>query len=78
MIESYLTKSTLIVSAAKGLELSSGKRMSQVIAEEINPRFQSNVCVCSGPNLSREILRNLPAAAVVAAEDSGVARKAHT
>ena len=75
-VESHLTKSTLVVSAAKGLEIGSNKRMSQVIAEEINPRFQSNICVLSGPNLSREILRNLPAAAVAAAEDKDTARKA--
>ena len=75
-VESHLTKSTIVVSAAKGLEIGSNKRMSQVIAEEINPRFQSNICVLSGPNLAREILRNLPAAAVIAAEDNATARKA--
>ena len=75
-VESHLTKSMLVVSAAKGLEIGSNKRMSQVIAEEINPRFQSNICVLSGPNLSREIQRNLPAAAVVAAEDKNTGRKA--
>ena len=75
-VASHLTKSILVVSAAKGLELGSGKRMSQVIAEEINPDFQSNICVLSGPNLSREILRNLPAATVVAAENEATARTA--
>jgi glycerol-3-phosphate dehydrogenase (NAD(P)+) len=75
-VESHLAKSTLVVSAAKGLEIGSNKRMSQVIAEEINPRFHSNICVLSGPNLAREILHNLPAAAVVAAEDNNTARKA--
>ena len=72
----YLDKSMLVVSAAKGLELGSGKRMSQVIADEINPRFQANIGVLSGPNLAREVLRGLPAASVAAAEDSSVARKA--
>jgi len=74
-IASHLTKSILIVSAAKGLEIGSGKRMSQIIAEEINPRFQSNICVLSGPNLAREVRHNLPAATVAAAEDRSVARK---
>lgn len=74
-IRSYLNKSMLIISAAKGLEIGSGKRMSQVIVEEINPRFRSNLCVLSGPNLSREILHSLPAASVIAAEDVNVARK---
>ena len=68
--------SMLIVSAAKGLELDSNQRMSQVIADEITPDFRSNICVLSGPNLSWEILQDLPAAAVVAAQDEAVARKA--
>jgi len=75
LVASHLNKSMLVVSAAKGLEIGSGKRMSQVIAEEINPRFRSNICVLSGPNLAREVLRGLPAATVAAAEDKSVARK---
>jgi glycerol-3-phosphate dehydrogenase (NAD(P)+) len=76
VVESHLTKSTIIISAAKGLEAGSNKRMSQVIAEEINPRFVSNICVLSGPNLAREIIHDLPAAAVVASDDGNTARKA--
>ncbi len=76
LIAGYLEKSMLVVSAAKGLEIDSGKRMSQVIAEEIDPSFQSNICVLSGPNLSREILHDLPAASVVAAGDVAMVRKA--
>ena len=76
LVAKHLKESILIVSAAKGLEIDSGKRMSQVIAEEIEPHFWSNICVLSGPNLSREILSDLPAATVVAARDETVARKA--
>jgi glycerol-3-phosphate dehydrogenase (NAD(P)+) len=75
LIASYITKSMMVVSAAKGLEIGSGKRMSQLIAEEINPRFHSNICVLSGPNLAREVLHGLPAATVIAAENNAVARK---
>jgi len=76
LVADHLNKSVLIVSAAKGLEISSGKRMSRVIEEEIDPHFRSNICVLSGPNLSREILHDLPAATVVAAWDQAIARKA--
>jgi glycerol-3-phosphate dehydrogenase (NAD(P)+) len=76
LVAEHLNKSTLIISAAKGLEIGSGLRMSQVIAEEINPRFHDNIGVISGPNLAREILRGLPAATVAAAENSSVARQA--
>ena len=72
----HLTKSTLIISASKGLEIGSNKRMSEVISEEIEERFRPNICVLSGPQLAREIMQNLPAASVIAAEDTGTARKA--
>src|SRR3990172_5259827 len=76
LVSEHISKSMLIISAAKGLEMESGKRMSQVIAEEIKPPYKSNICVLSGPNLAQEILNGLPAAAVVAAEDEAIARKA--
>ena len=72
----YLDKSTLIVSASKGLEIGSNKRMSEVISEEINEHFRANICALSGPQLAREILRDLPAASVIAAEDIRTARQA--
>jgi glycerol-3-phosphate dehydrogenase (NAD(P)+) len=76
LAKGHLDGSMLVVSAAKGLELESNKRMSQVIAEEIAPEFQSNICVLSGPNLSREIVHDLPAATVVAAASEAVAVRA--
>jgi glycerol-3-phosphate dehydrogenase (NAD(P)+) len=72
----HLTKSTLIISASKGMEMGSNKRMSEVIAEEINPRFAGNICALSGPQLSQEIIHNHPSAAVVAAADKNIASKA--
>ncbi len=76
LVAKHLDEAMLIVSAAKGIEIGSSKRMSQVIAEEIEPGFRSNICVLSGPNLSQEILDDLPAATVVAAKDEAIARKA--
>ena len=76
LVKDHLKGSMLIVSAAKGLETGSNKRMSQVIAEEVDQQFWPNICVLSGPNLSREVLRDLPAATVVAAESEAVAEAA--
>jgi len=76
LVGSRLKRWMLVISAAKGLELGTNKRMSQVIAEEIDPQQRSNICVLSGPNLAREIISDLPAATVVAAEKESVARKA--
>lgn len=75
LLAEHLSKSVLIVSAAKGLEVGSNKRMSQVIADEVKPAFWPNICVLSGPNLAPEILSDLPAATVVAADDEAIARK---
>jgi len=74
VIRPYLTPAMIIASAAKGLELGSKLRMSQVIAAEIDHHLRHNISVLSGPNLSREILQGLPAATVVAAEDREVSR----
>ena len=76
LVAPHLDESTLIVSAAKGLEIGSGQRMSQVVMDEIDPKLHPNVCVLSGPNLSQEILQDLPAATVLAAADEAIARKA--
>jgi glycerol-3-phosphate dehydrogenase (NAD(P)+) len=72
----YLTHSMLLMSAAKGLELNSGKRMSQVLAEEIAPSLRGQICVLSGPNLAKEIAQGLPAASVIAAQDVSLAEGA--
>ncbi|MFM1751584.1 MAG: NAD(P)H-dependent glycerol-3-phosphate dehydrogenase [Actinomycetota bacterium] len=61
-----------VVSLAKGLERSSLKRMSQVIADEIPGH---PVAVLTGPNLAREIMEGQPAAAVVAIDDSVIANE---
>ncbi|WP_448851049.1 NAD(P)H-dependent glycerol-3-phosphate dehydrogenase [Corynebacterium sp. 335C] len=62
-----------LVSLAKGIERSSGKRMSQVITEVagITP---DRVAVLSGPNLAREVAAEQPAATVIACEDENRAR----
>lgn len=72
----YLTDSMLLMSAAKGLEVSSGKRMSQVLAEEIAPSLRRQICVLSGPNLAGEIAQGLPATSVIAAQDIALAERA--
>jgi glycerol-3-phosphate dehydrogenase (NAD(P)+) len=72
----YLTNSMLLMSAAKGLEANSGKRMSQVLAEEVAPSLRECICVLSGPNLAKEISQALPAASVIAAHDISLAERA--
>lgn len=52
-----------VLSAAKGIELSTGQRMSQVLAQRWPVQL---IAALSGPNLAHEVGRGLPAAAVVA------------
>ena len=76
LTQSYLTDSMLLISAAKGLERDSGKRMSQVMAEEIASALRQQICVLSGPNLAKEIAQGLPAASIIASQDIAIAEKA--
>lgn len=59
-----------IVSLAKGLERSSLKRMSEVIADEIPGH---PIAVLTGPNLAGEIRQGQPTAAVIAIDDKVIA-----
>jgi glycerol-3-phosphate dehydrogenase (NAD(P)+) len=65
----YLKPTALVVLVAKGMERSTGMRVSQVAAEALGRSPDEGVAVLSGPNLSEEIARGLPAAAVVASRD---------
>jgi glycerol-3-phosphate dehydrogenase (NAD(P)+) len=59
-----------LVSVAKGIELNTLMRMSQVIVQ-VTGVDPSRVAVVTGPNLASEILDEQPAATVVACTDSG-------
>jgi len=65
----YLSPETILVSATKGLEIGSCRRMSEVIGEELSPDIRERVVAISGPNLAREVARGLPATTVVAGRD---------
>jgi glycerol-3-phosphate dehydrogenase (NAD(P)+) len=59
-----------MVSLAKGIELGTLMRMSQVIIQ-VTGADPSQVAVLSGPNLASEIADEQPAATVIACTDSG-------
>ncbi|MGA1510239.1 MAG: NAD(P)H-dependent glycerol-3-phosphate dehydrogenase [Ilumatobacteraceae bacterium] len=61
-----------VVSLSKGLERSSLKRMSEVVADEMPGH---PVAVLTGPNLAKEIMAGPPAAAVVASDDTTIAQE---
>lgn len=82
----FIEPHAFLVSLAKGLEIGTGMRMSQVITEELEEalamrgadiraigHIPHRVCVLSGPNLATEIMGEEPTASVVAARTLPVA-----
>jgi len=68
----FIAPGALLVSLMKGIELDTGKRMTEVIAEVAGwPREQ--IAVVTGPNLAREIAQRQYAATVVACSDQQTA-----
>ena len=59
-------KNQIVVSATKGLEHHSCKRMSQVIEEELG---NARIAVLSGPNHAKEVSSKMPTASVVASKN---------
>ena len=67
-----LSAVTSIVCATKGIEIESGKRMSEVIIEELPGFCLDNIGVLSGPNLAPEIAAGKISSATVAFPSSSV------
>ena len=67
----YIRPWVPVISLTKGLELASGKRMTELI-EEVLPGHP--VGVLTGPNLAREIMTGQAAASVLSMEDEIVVR----
>jgi glycerol-3-phosphate dehydrogenase (NAD(P)+) len=63
--------SAIIVSASKGIEEKTLKLPLEILAEELST---VKLCALSGPNLSQEIAKGLPAATVAASRDKSVAK----
>ncbi|MBI2567487.1 MAG: NAD(P)-dependent glycerol-3-phosphate dehydrogenase [Candidatus Schekmanbacteria bacterium] len=71
----FLRADHFLISASKGFEIETFRRMTEIIREETCVR---RIGVLSGPNISREILEGQPAATVIASRyrevvDAGIA-----
>ena len=75
-IKDFLKEETIVMTASKGLELDSGKRMTEILEEELPVNLKGNICALSGPNLAIEIAADKPSSAVIASENQEVAYKA--
>lgn len=69
----HIPPEALLVSAAKGLEAATGRRMSEVIVQHMSgPQSSSaqlRLAALSGPNLAVEVARGIPTASVAASDN---------
>ena len=75
-IKPHLQPGTTVLSATKGLELPTARRMSQALEDELPAALHSRICVLSGPNLAKEIVEGKPASTVIAGRNPDAAHQA--
>jgi glycerol-3-phosphate dehydrogenase (NAD(P)+) len=75
-VRDALRDDPVVLSASKGLDVNTGKRMSQVLQEELPQRLHRRISVLSGPNLALEIVKGRPASTVVASPQQDAACQA--
>ncbi|WP_278573729.1 NAD(P)H-dependent glycerol-3-phosphate dehydrogenase [Fusobacterium ulcerans] len=63
-----LTEDMLLVNTAKGIEVSTGMRLSEVMKDEIKGKFHKNIVVLSGPTHAEEVAVGIPTTIVAAGE----------
>src|SRR5689334_1379266 len=72
----HLHESAIVVSVAKGIEIETGKRISEIfkeVAGTTHPFVCPFVCL-SGPSFAREVVAGHPTAIVAASKDAAAAR----
>lgn len=55
-----ITEDMILVNTAKGIEVSTGMRLSEVIKDEILGKYHKNIVVLSGPTHAEEVAKGLP------------------
>lgn len=65
----HIEASVLFISATKGIEIETGKRMSEVLADVLGERFRQRFVALSGPSFSDEVAAGQPTAVVAAGEN---------
>ncbi len=71
----HISAASSFVSATKGIEEQSLRRMSEVIADALRLEDRERIAVLSGPTFAREIASGEPAAVVIASERGTLATR---
>ena len=69
-----LEPGAVLVSATKGLEVETGKRISEVVSEVVGAEAAARFVCLSGPSFAQEVAAGRPAAVVAASRDEGLGR----
>ena len=69
----HLRADHVVVSASKGLEIGTARRMSEVIAAAAPVLPPDRICALSGPNLAQEVAARKPSLSVVAGRSAAAA-----
>jgi glycerol-3-phosphate dehydrogenase (NAD(P)+) len=70
-----LEPNVVMVSATKGIEIETGKRISQIAAEVFDQNLSDRFVCLSGPSFAKEVVDKHPTAIVAASEDLEVSRR---
>ena len=71
-MSSLFDEAAIVVSVSKGIEIDTGKRISEIV-KEVMPNSPPFVCL-SGPSFAREVVEGHPTAIVAASKDAAAAR----
>jgi glycerol-3-phosphate dehydrogenase (NAD(P)+) len=69
----HVRDDALVISAAKGIESGTLKRMSEVLVDVLGKRHWARIGAISGPSFAREVAAGMPTAVTVAAPDDQAA-----
>lgn len=64
-----LSEGMIFVSATKGIETETGKRISEILSETLQHRFTPSFVCLSGPSFAKEVAEGQPTAIVAASSD---------
>jgi glycerol-3-phosphate dehydrogenase (NAD(P)+) len=73
-VSTVLRPEMIVVSAAKGIEIETGKRISQIVNEIVSEDARPQFVCLSGPSFAKEVVVNHPTAVVAAGEDADATR----
>jgi glycerol-3-phosphate dehydrogenase (NAD(P)+) len=77
-ISPYIDQRVILVSASKGIEIETGKRISEIFVELLGNQSLSRFVSLSGPSFAKEVAAGYPTALVAASKDLGTAQVIQT